>query len=61
MTPTVASPTVASPTVASAAVTSSAATPAERYARNYGRKNNDDNSDARFRHCTLAAPASLLH
>jgi hypothetical protein len=43
------------PTMASMASTAMTAASAERYARNYGRENNDDNPNARFRHGTLAA------
>jgi hypothetical protein len=45
--------------MASAAMTPAAS--AECYARHYGCENNDENSDAGFRHGTLAAAASLLH
>ena len=62
MTTTMAS-AVMTAAMASTAMTSMTSTTAsaERYARDYGRENNDDNSDAGIRHGTLAAAASLLH
>jgi hypothetical protein len=51
-------PTMVTAAMASATMTAASA---ERYARHCGRENNDDNSDAGFRHGTLAAAASLLH
>ncbi len=60
VTATMASAAMTSPAMTSATMASAAAS-AERDARHYGRENNDDNSDAGFRHGTLAAPASLLH